>query len=61
MRIPREDTSIVEVDPRMPELEVLRLATSFAKKEFGFQTLVDIFKLSDTKYQVILYNAEVDK
>lgn len=50
----RDDTLCVEVDSRMPEAEVLRLATSSVQKEFQMSIVVDTFKLSSTRYQVII-------
>lgn len=52
----RDDTSIVEVDPRMPEKHVLGFATQVIERENdGEQVFIDTIKITDGKYRVIIY------
>lgn len=49
------DLQIVETTEGMPEDVVLTMVTEIVKREQGKGILVDLFKMEENRYRVILY------
>jgi hypothetical protein len=51
-----DSTNFIEVSPQMPEEVALKLVTDTVQHILGGGVLVDLLKISTTRYRVILYN-----